>query len=136
MDKLYKSKVDTSIVVILLVGIWGPIASILYIDFSLVAFCIVAIMMFSVLTLLYSIRYIINDKWLFVKYCHFYTQKFCIEDIKSIKKTRTILSAPAASFDRLELNFGNAIVVISPKDKIDFINTIKEISHNKITVSI
>ena len=76
MNKVYKSKVDTSIVVILLVGIWGPIAPILYIDFSLVAFCIVAIMMFSVLTLLYSIRYIINDKWLFVKYGHFCNRKY------------------------------------------------------------
>lgn len=134
MKKVYKSKVDISIVSMLFLGILGPIVPLLYIDFSLVAFCIVVISMLFVLQLMYSIRYIIDDKWFFVKYGHFYTQKFCIEDIKSIKKTRTILSAPAASFDRLELNFGNTSVVVSPKDKIDFINTIKEISNHEIMI--
>lgn len=59
MNKAYKSKVDKSIVGMLFLGILGPIVPLLYIDFSLVAFCIVIILILCVLLLMYDIRYII-----------------------------------------------------------------------------
>ncbi len=54
-----------------------------------------------------------------------------IEKIKSITKTNNPISAPAASFDRIEINYGEFnSVIISPKDKIGFIKELIKINPN------
>lgn len=52
-----------------------------------------------------------------------------VESIRKIVPTKTILSAPALSFDRLEVFYNKFdSVVISPQNKADFIATLQNIN--------
>jgi hypothetical protein len=59
--------------------------------------------------------------------CGPFRQRIPIQEIKEIKKTRSPLSAPACSLDRMEIKYGKSKrVMISPADKGNFIKTIME----------
>lgn len=59
--------------------------------------------------------------------CGPFRQRIPLQEIKEIKKTRSPLSAPACSLDRMEIKYGKSKrVMISPADKENFINTIVE----------
>lgn len=49
-----------------------------------------------------------------------------ISSIRTIRPTRTVLSAPALSLDRLEVTHDGGRLVISPADKAGFIQALKE----------
>lgn len=136
MSKVYKSKVDIWLVIVILGFYLIPTAPFMYSDFSLVGFCIVISVCVFTMALLYSTKYIIDEKRLIVKSAFVFSEEFCIDDIQSIKSTKSILSAPAASLDRMELNFRNTSIIISPKDKAGFINSIKEVCSHEIDISI
>ncbi len=53
-----------------------------------------------------------------------------IADITSIRSSRELSNAPALSLDRLEIKFKNDYVLVSPKDKMGFVNAIKQINSN------
>ena len=59
--------------------------------------------------------------------CGPFRQRIPLQEIKEIKRTRSPLSAPACSLDRMEIRYGKSKrVMISPADKEDFIKTIIE----------
>jgi len=59
--------------------------------------------------------------------CGPFRQTIPLREMKEIKKTRSPLSAPACSLDRMEIKYGKSKrVMISPADKENFIRTIKE----------
>jgi len=59
--------------------------------------------------------------------CGPFRQKIPLREIKEIKKTRSPLSAPACSLDRMEIEYGKSKrVMISPADKESFIKVIIE----------
>jgi hypothetical protein len=59
--------------------------------------------------------------------CGPFRQRIPLQEIKEIKKTRSPLSAPACSLDRLEIKYGAAKrVLISPADKEGFIQLLTE----------
>ena len=73
--------------------------------------------------------YVIDGEFLIVKSGIIFNKKVDINSVKSIKETKTIISAPALSFDRLEVNWGKHTgVVISPKDKKKFIEHMTRIN--------
>lgn len=48
-----------------------------------------------------------------------------IEDIKKLNATRSLLTGPALSMDRVEILYKKYdIVIVSPKDRIEFIQTL------------
>ncbi|MBS3901676.1 MAG: PH domain-containing protein [Dethiobacter sp.] len=49
-----------------------------------------------------------------------------LSDVTSIKPSRSLLSAPASSMDRLEIRHKKGAVIISPKDKEGFLKLMKE----------
>ena len=54
--------------------------------------------------------------------CGPFRQRIPLKEIKEIKRTRSPLSAPACSLDRMEIKYGNSKrVMISPADKENFI---------------
>lgn len=59
-----------------------------------------------------------------------FSHAYDINDIQSIKPTHTLLSAPAASLDRLEISFTHDSLVVSPKHKDDFISQLREVIHH------
>lgn len=79
-----------------------------------------------------SFRYEITGDVLTVKSGFISKTVYDIHTIKSIKPTNNALSSPAASLDRLEIKFTdrNDVLLISPKDKQDFIDHICRINAN------
>lgn len=74
-----------------------------------------------VVSVVFSIRYEISGDKLRVVCCWIFIETFDIHKITSVKPTRTILSSPAASLDRIEVRAGRRSVVISPRDKQAFV---------------
>lgn len=136
MNRVYKSKVDIWLVVAVLLLTLFPLLPMLRYDFSLSVFCANVFVLGLIMTLLYGIRYIADGKYLVVRYGFLFSRKFLIEDLVSIKSTNSIISAPAASLDRIELTFRANSIIISPKDKYAFIKDITESCSHKIDVSV
>ena len=82
-----------------------------------------------VILLFYSISYEVNEENLVVKTFFWFKREILIESITKISETYNPISSPAASLDRLEIVYGKYnSVIISPKDKLGFIEHLKSIS--------
>ena len=128
MKKVYKSKIGFEIVI--------PILIILALGFKniinepKVAPIILLILVLAFITfLLTSIKYTIENQNLNIKAGFLINQNINIMNIESIKKSKNILSSPAASLDRIEIIENNKnSILISPKNKIEFIEELKKIN--------
>ena len=88
---------------------------------------------FGILLLLilvfYSISYEIHKKALVVNSFFWFKKSIPIEEITGIVETNNPISSPAASLDRLEIFYGKyKSIIISPKEKMAFIEHLKSIS--------
>lgn len=73
------------------------------------------------IALVFPLEYRIEEDILVIRY-GFVKSKIEYDKIKSVKATRSLLSAPALSLDRLAIDCGDAFpVLVSPKSKIDFL---------------
>ncbi|MDB4534689.1 PH domain-containing protein [Vicingaceae bacterium] len=134
--KEFKSKVGYGIlipVLILLIGITllpiingEPIGAIL----TMIAI-MVPVIAFT-LHIFFRTTYRINDRnELLIKCGFLFNAVIDILKIKSIKRTRNPISSPAASLDRIELKYGKwDSVIISPNDKVGFVNELLKINPN------
>lgn len=126
--KKYPSKIDTwlvlSIAIVLgIIGgimivnrLWGGLAVIL----AVAGF---ATYMFS------SICYRIDGHQLMVRCGFMFNATIPIDKIRKIAETDNPLSAPAGSLDRIAIYYNTRdSVMVSPKDKMDFIHQLKEIN--------
>ena len=95
----------------------------------LITLCVSAIM---IITLFHGTKYTINEDstTLNVKSSFIVNQTIKIENILSIKKTNSLLSAPAVSMDRIEIKQRYGRVIISPVDKKGFIEHILQLNPN------
>lgn len=129
--KLYKSKIDSAIAIFtvsifLLVGF-----TILKTD-ELNYFGII----FYVLTLLFIVHvsmttnyFIVDEKELIIKSSFLVNIKIDIKTITCIEETKSLISSPALSTDRLKIFYNKYdSVIISPKNKIDFIKDLKSVN--------
>ena len=73
--------------------------------------------------------YILKRVLSIIKYGYLFSLEYNIKEIKSITPTHTFMSAPAASLDRLKIDFGSEVVVVSPKEKAKFIKNLKQIAN-------
>ena len=63
--------------------------------------------------------------------CGPFRQRISLQEIKEIKRTRSPLSSPACSLDRMEIKYGiSKRVMISPADKENFIKAIHQKSQS------
>ncbi|EQC49170.1 PF06713 family protein [Bacteriovorax sp. BSW11_IV] len=136
----FKSKIDYSILIVILT----PALYFLYevgkkyveantINYGgIITFIIYSALIYTAyLGTSYSIQ---NDKLIITAL--FLKSSFSIAEIKEIRKTKTILSAPALSLDRIAITFENYDrLVISPRDLEKFIRMLREIN-SKIEVSL
>lgn len=114
---VYRSKVDVWLVA-LSVGIMAAACVPgLFFDFSWGALTACLLSLALVVSVVFSIRYEISGDKLRVVCCWIFIETFDIHKITSVKPTRTILSSPAASLDRIEVCAGRRSVVISPRSK-------------------
>ena len=129
MEKTFRSKVDIWLLIVIYAIIIASVAPIAYSGDILESTIIAAILIVPITVYIFSIKYIVRGSSLIVKdgiFSHVYD----INDLRSIKPTHTLLSAPAASFDRLEINFTHDTLVVSPRDKEDFIRLLREATQN------
>lgn len=87
---------------------------------------IAAIFLGLYLTTFYSIT---DSGKLFVQCAFLINEQIDISSIKKITNTRTLMAAPAFSFDRMHISYGaDNGIVISPKDKKAFILALKNLN--------
>jgi len=72
--------------------------------------------------------YIIDGDKLIVKSSFLINIKILIVDITKIEQTRNIISSPALSLDRIEVFYGKTSVIISPRNKVEFIDELLKIN--------
>lgn len=73
--------------------------------------------------------YIISEKELIINCGLFYRKTIAVADIERILPIKSMESAPALSFDRLEISFGNKQkVLISPMEQRNFTNRLQEMN--------
>ncbi len=136
--KIYRSKIDhwlwiVILFVIIVFVIWA------YIDTDITEWGKLSVIfipsILPVILLMGNIwlntKYVVDDekRTLRVKCGVLYDSKYKIDDMTAIYPTSNWLSAPALSFDRLEIRTGKRkSIVISPKNRTDFINHLQRLN--------
>lgn len=139
--KVYKSKVDhwlwILIVVCMLMCIFAPIIS----EPSINATELLTLLLSTILPSLIIVNVytdthytIYEDKYILrVKSGFLVNSKYDINRITRIRNTRTWLSSPALSMDRIEITIGKRNkVVISPENKAEFVADLQSLNPNII----
>ena len=129
MKTVYPTKVSITLILIISI-IMGCILISLAVSSKWIPFFINLLLYVSVVYLMVSIKYEINESQLII---HQAMGKMVIDinTIKSIEPTHTILSAPASSLDRLRINYNKYDdIVISPRRKEEFIRQLQSINPN------
>ena len=127
MKTVYPTKVSITLILIISI-IMGCILISLAVSSKWIPFFINLLLYVSVVYLMVSIKYEINDSQLII---HQAMGKMVIDinTIKSIEPTHTIVSSPAASLDRLRISYNKYDdVVISPRKKEEFIQHLLSIN--------
>jgi len=123
--KIYKSKVDWWLVLILLAVFAFPIVQgIQTKEYLLSAIFLGLILLFWILGS--TLKYKIEDGYLSV-----WKTKIDIKTIRKVYATRNPLSSPALSINRLAIVYNKYDeILISPKDRADFISELLKVNPN------
>lgn len=128
----FKSKKDVWLSVL----IWGVIILMFFImitEQNIVVYIVGILNNALLLWLWFGTSYRIDDEALIVRSGPF-KSTIDIKTIKKLKDTKTLLAGPALSLDRIEIQYKTYdTVIVSPKDKIEFIETLL-IKNNSIEV--
>ena len=125
MIKRYKSKIGLELAIPLTLIFGTSLFIQLFVEQNLLAIAIVVLVIILIVHMFVTTHYTINGDILEIKCGFTFKETVDIKTIKSISETTTILSAPATSMDRIEIQYGKFdSVVISPKKKLEFINDI------------
>lgn len=135
MKTTYTSKVDAWLLVVIIVCLL-PIFTLLYSELSIISVLVAVFTLVTVCVPVFSIRYVVGDGELIIKWGFIVSQRYPINSIRSIRRTHTMLSAPAASLDRLEICFEHDSVIVSPKRKLAFIDQLQELAGGRILVKL
>ena len=126
--KKYPSKISYGLLIFILAVLIGTTIPMIFKPVWTGLFINTAVILFT-LHLFLNTYYVIEGEFLVVKSGMIFNKKIDINSVKSIKETKTIISAPALSFDRLEVNWGQYTgVVISPRDKKKFVEHMTRIN--------
>jgi len=133
MVRKYKSKVSYGLLIAISLIMFGPFIFKLS-DYTLNTQRILGILLLLVtfaliLHMFLTTIYTIDNGKLKIKSGFFSYKPIEISEIKRIKKTNNIISSPAASFDRIEIQYGKfKSIIISPKDKLNFCKDLNELN--------
>lgn len=130
--KRYRSKVSKGLVIFVFLTFYGPLVFYIKDIHSKEEVWLIAILsLFFIFTLSFILGtvYSIENGKLIIKVGLFKYKPIDILEIKEVSKTNSIISAPASSFDRIEIKYGKYDeVVISPKDQSEFVDELKRIN--------
>ncbi len=105
----------------------GSFAKTIFLAFIFLPFIALMLMPF------FGTKYTLSDGQLLINN-GFSTQRIELTDITYIAPTRNMISAPALSLDRLEVEYKDKKVLISPKDKRLFCQEIRARNPNIVIV--
>lgn len=134
MDKVFQSKVDTWLVILIIAVFIVPINSILNNHANVTTLAITIglsiSILFVVVSILYKTSYTVSGHLLIVKSGFLLREKYDIDKITNITRTRSLLSAPAPSLDRIAIHFEKKFtpLIISPKDQREFAKYLQSIN--------
>ncbi len=139
MIKKYSSKVSYGLLAFVFLVFYGPLFPILirgeWSGGVIGTIGFLTLIFGFVLHLFFKTQYTISKNNLEIKCGVFSYNPIDIEEIKEISNTKSIVSSPAPSFDRIKIKYGKfEEIIISPKDKQNFISELIKINSNiKIT---
>ena len=96
----------------------GPIAG---------AFILILFELLFFESLLRSTYYLIDAGTLVIR-SSIFTWRVPIAEIRSITTTRSALTSPALSLDRLRIEYGRKVILVSPEDRQRFIDSLRAIN--------
>jgi len=128
--KKYPSKISYGVVILIMSAFIG--ASIPIISPPLWSGLIIIILAFGFITHLFlTTHYLIDGSLLVVRSGLVVNKGIDINSIRLVSETNSIIGAPAASFDRLRIDYGkHGSILIAPKDKSGFIEHLTSINPN------
>ncbi|WP_396192331.1 PH domain-containing protein [Flavobacterium sp.] len=127
--KIFKSKIDWWFGLILVYPIFLSITALL--EGEWIGLLGLAGVVGFILVLSKTTQYIINENQLLVKSTWIVNERIDISKITKIEKSNSILSSPALSLDRLLVRYNKYDeVLISPKEKKEFIDELLKINPN------
>ena len=127
--KIFKSKIDWWFGLILVYPIFLSITALL--EGEWIGLLGLAGVVGFILVLSKTTQYIINENHLLVKSTWIVNERIDISKITKIEKSNSILSSPALSLDRLLVRYNKYDeVLISPKEKKEFIDELLKINPN------
>lgn len=132
MTNTYKSKIGTEFILLA----YLPLISLFYFvytDFKFIGIVFIGLLFMFITYLVLTTTYIINthSKQLVVQVGFIVHKTIPIEKIKTIRKSKSWISSPALSLDRIEINYNKFdSILISPKKREQFIQELKQINPN------
>lgn len=131
MKKVYSSKIGLELVIPLVIIFGAVLFLTLNEEPSWIGILILLPTILFVVHMFLTTNYTIENNELTIKCGFLFNKTIEIKTIKKITETNNMLSSPATSLDRLEINYGKFdTVVISPKKKKEFIENITTLNPN------
>lgn len=133
MTKKYPSKISYGLLVFIFLIFFLPIGFIVINDEinikGIGTMLFLLILFVFILHMFLKTDYTISNNELRIK-CGFFSYKpIKIADIIEISKTKSLLSSPAPSFDRIKIKYGKFdFIIISPKNKFYFAKDLVKIN--------
>ena len=134
---IYYSKISYTLLIVIFIVFFGPlIQNIIHEGFSnnMIMITLGLFVVYGlILHMFFNTTYTIDQKMLHIR-CGFFRYKpINIMNMKKISKSSSIVSSPAASFDRIEITYDKFDeLIISPKHKLKFIADLQKINPNLI----
>ena len=134
---IYYSKISYTLLIVIFIVFFGPlIPNIIHEGFSnnMIMITLGLFVVYGlILHMFFYTTYTIDQKMLHIR-CGFFRYKpINIMNMKKISKSSSIISSPAASFDRIEIYYGKFDeLIISPKHKLKFAADLQKINPNLI----
>lgn len=129
----YYSKVSYPLLIVIFITFFGPLIPNYTADrlSSNIVLVVLGLLVLYVLILhmFFNTIYEIVGGELHIKCGFFRYQPISIQSMKKITKSSSIISSPAASFDRLAISYGKfEEIIVSPKNKYEFAQNLQKIN--------
>ncbi len=130
---VYYSKVSYTLLGFIFLVFFGPLAPTIrssgFTKPIVVTFCFLVVLFLFIVHMFFYTTYTIDKDELKIR-CGFIGYKpYKIKDMKKVSKSTSIISSPAASFDRIQITYGKFDeIIISPKDKHQFVQDLQKIN--------
>lgn len=127
MTIIHKSKVGLEVLVPLVV-ILVPVTVVMAIQLIWIGVVVCGLITLFLVSVYARTDYKITRELLLIRCGFFYVLDIKVSDIVRVRRSNELSNAPALSVDRLEVIYGGGRVLISPRNKLKFVNDLKTVN--------